>query len=78
MIITGGENVSPVEVESRLSGHEAVSEVAAVGLPDPRRGQLGAAFIRRRAPAPVASWWPASTHRNIQGNLRPDHRRRPT
>ena len=48
MIITGGENVSPVEVESRLSLHPDVSEVAVVGLPDARLGKIVAAFIRRR------------------------------
>ena len=48
MIITGGENVSPVEVESCLSLHPAVSEVAVVGLPDERWGQIVAAFIKRR------------------------------
>jgi 2-furoate---CoA ligase len=36
MIITGGENVSPVEIESCLSLHPAVSEVAVVGLPEER------------------------------------------
>jgi 2-furoate---CoA ligase len=50
MIITGGENVSPVEIESLLSLHPAVSEVAVVGLPDPRWGSIVAAFIKRRAP----------------------------
>ena len=50
MIITGGENVSPVEIESCLSLHPAVSEVAVVGLPDARWGKIVAAFIRRRAP----------------------------
>lgn len=49
MIITGGENVSPVEIESCLSLHPAVSEVAAVGLPDERWGKIVAAFIKRRA-----------------------------
>jgi 2-furoate---CoA ligase len=49
MIITGGENVSPVEIESFLSLHEAVSEVAVVGLPDERWGKIVAAFIKRRA-----------------------------
>jgi 2-furoate---CoA ligase len=48
MIITGGENVSPVEIESCLSLHPAVSEVAVVGLPDERWGQIVAAFITRR------------------------------
>jgi 2-furoate---CoA ligase len=47
MIITGGENVSPVEIESCLSLHEAVSEVAVVGLPDERWGKVVTAFIKR-------------------------------
>ena len=50
MIITGGENVAPVEIESCLSLHPAVSEVAVVGLPDARWGRVVAAFIKRRAP----------------------------
>jgi 2-furoate---CoA ligase len=49
MIITGGENVSPVEIESCLSLHPAVSEVAVVGLHDERWGKIVAAFIKRRA-----------------------------
>jgi len=50
MIITGGENVSPVEIESCLSLHSAVSEVAVVGLPDARWGKVVAAFVKRCAP----------------------------
>jgi 2-furoate---CoA ligase len=50
MIITGGENVSPVEIESCLSLHPAVSEVAVAGVPDERWGKVVAAFIKRRAP----------------------------
>jgi 2-furoate---CoA ligase len=49
MIITGGENVSPVEIESCLSLHQAVSEVAVVGLPDERWGKVVTAFIKRTA-----------------------------
>jgi len=49
MIITGGENVSPVEIESCLSLHAAVSEVAVVGLPDERWGKIVTAFVKRRA-----------------------------
>jgi 2-furoate---CoA ligase len=49
MIITGGENVSPGEIESVLSLHPAVGEVAVAGLPDERWGQRIAAFIARRA-----------------------------
>ncbi|MCF7701532.1 AMP-binding protein [Loktanella sp. M215] len=47
MIITGGENVSPVEVESCLSLHPAVEEVAVVGLPDARWGKIVTAFVKR-------------------------------
>jgi 2-furoate---CoA ligase len=54
MIITGGENVSPVEIESCLSLHPAVSEVAVVGLPDERWGKLIAAFVKRAAPIAAA------------------------
>ena len=48
MVITGGENVSPVEIESCLSLHPGVAEVAVVGLPDERWGKIVAAFIKRR------------------------------
>jgi 2-furoate---CoA ligase len=47
MIISGGENISPVEIESLLSLHPAVNEVAVVGLPDERWGQRVTAFIKR-------------------------------
>src|SRR4029079_7826735 len=50
MIITGGENVSPVEIESCLSLHPAVLEVAVVGLPDERWGRIVTAFIQRGGP----------------------------
>jgi 2-furoate---CoA ligase len=50
MIITGGENVSPVEIESCLSLHPAVSEVAVVGLPDERWGKIVTAFVKRTGP----------------------------
>ena len=50
MIITGGENISPVEIESCLSLHPAVSEVAVVGLPDQRWGKIVAAFVKRNSP----------------------------
>ena len=49
MIITGGENVSPVEIESCLSLHPAVLEVAVVGLPDERWGKVVTAFVKRKS-----------------------------
>jgi 2-furoate---CoA ligase len=47
MIISGGENVSPGDIESVLSLHPAVAEVAVAGLPDERWGQRITAFVRR-------------------------------
>jgi len=54
MIITGGENVSPVEVESCLSLHPAVAEVAVVGLPDERWGKVVTAFVTPARPVEAA------------------------
>jgi 2-furoate---CoA ligase len=48
MIITGGENVSPVEIESCLSLHPAVLEVAVVGIADERWGKVVTAFVKRK------------------------------
>jgi acyl-CoA synthetase (AMP-forming)/AMP-acid ligase II len=45
MIVSGGENVFPQEVEHVLARHEAVSEVAAVGVDDPEFGQRLRAFV---------------------------------
>jgi acyl-CoA synthetase (AMP-forming)/AMP-acid ligase II len=45
MIVSGGENVFPREVEDLLAGHPAVLEGAVIGVPDPQFGQRLAAFI---------------------------------
>jgi acyl-CoA synthetase (AMP-forming)/AMP-acid ligase II len=45
IFVTGGFNVSPTEVEKALLGHPAVTEVAVVGIPDPRWGEIGVAFV---------------------------------
>ncbi len=45
LFISGGENVYPAEVESALSEHPAVADVAVVGVPDERWGEVGAAFV---------------------------------
>jgi 2-furoate---CoA ligase len=50
MIITGGENVSPVEIESCLSLHPGVLEVAVVGLADEKWGKVVTAFVKRKQP----------------------------
>ncbi len=48
MIISGGENILPADIESVLSLHEGVDEVAVVGLADARWGQVVTAFVVRR------------------------------
>ena len=50
MIIRGGENLYPAEIEEVLYRHPAVAEVAVVGLPDERWGEVVGAFIRPRDP----------------------------
>ncbi len=49
MIIRGGENIAPAEVESVLQSHPAVEEAAVVGVPDVEWGQRVAAFVVLRA-----------------------------
>jgi 2-furoate---CoA ligase len=51
MIISGGENISPVDIESVLSLHPAVDDVAVAGLPDERWGQKVVAFVKLKGPA---------------------------
>jgi len=45
MIISGGENIYPAEVESVLYEHPAVAECAVVGVPDERWGEVGRAMV---------------------------------
>jgi fatty-acyl-CoA synthase len=51
VIISGGENISSVEVEGVLLRHPAVQEVAIVGLPHPRWGEAPHAFVVLRSGA---------------------------
>lgn len=48
MFIVGGFNAYPAEIESTLAAHPAVSEAAVIGVPDPRLGEVGKAYIRLR------------------------------
>ena len=45
MFIVGGFNAYPAEIENILSSHEKIAQVAVVGMPDPRLGEVGAAFV---------------------------------
>jgi acyl-CoA synthetase (AMP-forming)/AMP-acid ligase II len=55
MIVTGGENVYPAEVERVLSAHPAISELAVIGVPDERMGEAVKAVIVRKQGAEVAA-----------------------
>ena len=45
VIISGGENLYPVQIEDYLRGFEAIKDVAVIGLPDDRLGEIAAAII---------------------------------
>ena len=45
VIISGGENLYPVQIEEFLRRHSAIKDVAVIGLPDQRLGEIAAAII---------------------------------
>jgi 2-furoate---CoA ligase len=53
MLISGGENIHPLEIEDVLAQHPGVREVAIVGLPDERWGQVVTAFVVPALPPPT-------------------------
>ncbi len=53
MILVGGFNVYPAEVENTLLGHEAIGQVAVVGLPDARMGEVPVAYVVPAAGAAI-------------------------
>jgi o-succinylbenzoate---CoA ligase len=64
LIVRGGENIYPAELEAVLAAHPAVREVAVVGIPDARWGEVPVAFVvpRDGQPLPEAldAWCRAS------------------
>ena len=46
VIISGGENLYPVQIEDFLRAHDAINDVAVIGLPDSRLGEIAAAIIQ--------------------------------
>jgi acyl-CoA synthetase (AMP-forming)/AMP-acid ligase II len=55
MLIVGGFNVYPAEVENALLAHDAIGRVAVIGVPDERMGEVGMAYV---VPAPGHSFDP--------------------
>jgi acyl-CoA synthetase (AMP-forming)/AMP-acid ligase II len=49
LIISGGENIYPIEVEEVIQRHPKVRDVAAIGTPDERLGEVVTAFIELKA-----------------------------
>jgi acyl-CoA synthetase (AMP-forming)/AMP-acid ligase II len=62
MIISGGENVHPTQVEAVLAEHPGVSDAAVVGLPDARWGELVVAYVVASDPTLDAAALDAHTH----------------
>ncbi|MGE0881029.1 MAG: FadD3 family acyl-CoA ligase [Acidimicrobiia bacterium] len=50
MFIVGGFNAYPAEIEKIMSGHVGISQVAVIGVPDHRMGEVGKAFVVPRTP----------------------------
>jgi acyl-CoA synthetase (AMP-forming)/AMP-acid ligase II len=48
VIITGGENIYPVELENYIRRHDAVKDVAVIGLPDHRLGEIAATIVEAK------------------------------
>jgi fatty-acyl-CoA synthase len=63
MIVSGGENVYPIEVENTLTAHPAVAEASVVGVPDAEYGQRLVAFVVPRAGV-------ATTADELRGHVR--------
>ncbi|MDT7639745.1 MAG: fatty-acyl-CoA synthase [Pseudonocardiales bacterium] len=55
LIIRGGENIAPAEVENCLVTHPAVLEASVIGMPDERWGEVVVAVVRLRSPMPDAA-----------------------
>jgi fatty-acyl-CoA synthase len=66
VVISGGENISTIEVEQAILAHPAVLEVAVVGVPSDRWGERPKAFV---VPRPGASVEPEALRAHVRGRL---------
>jgi fatty-acyl-CoA synthase len=69
MIISGGENIYPAEIEQLLADMPGVAEVAVVGLPDPRWGETVVAVVVRQADADGQALDTATLQATLQDRL---------
>jgi fatty-acyl-CoA synthase len=53
IVISGGENIATVEIEQALAEHPTVGEVAVVGMPDERWGEVPVAYVTARGTEPI-------------------------
>jgi fatty-acyl-CoA synthase len=73
IIISGGENISSIEVEQAISAHPSVAAVAVVSTPDEKWGERPKAFVELRAGAEVtAAEILAFARERLPGYMRPD------
>jgi acyl-CoA synthetase (AMP-forming)/AMP-acid ligase II len=61
MYVYGGFNAYPAEIENTIMSHDAVGQVAVIGVPDERMGEVGMAFVIPRPgsiidPAQMIAW----------------------
>lgn len=55
VIITGGENIFPVEIEDFLQSHPGIQDVAVIGLPSPRLGEIATAIVQIKPGHPLTA-----------------------
>ena len=66
MIISGGENIYPAEIENVLAGIPGIAEAAAIGVPDSRWGEVPVAVVVLR---PGAALTEAAIRARFEGTL---------
>ena len=69
MIISGGENIYPAEIENLLAQHPSVAECAVVGQPDTRWGEVAVAVVVLRKSALAGPEWAQPLQAHLDGQL---------
>jgi fatty-acyl-CoA synthase len=69
MIISGGENIYPAEIENLIARHPAVAECSVVGQSDARWGEVAVAVVVLRDPQQVKDGWDTALQAFLDGKL---------